>query len=166
MQLKIGVLAVLTIMAVSSCRKSRVNNKGCESAYIYEKIDTCTVLIPNFMSPNGDGRNDRLFPVCDCPIQLTDIKVFKLSGKEVYRETSLSLGWDGKVDHEYKKDNVYDFSMEVVVSGQTRSYKGQVTKVGGLESNSITNIDNCIGTDRYDTPAIDPNSYDVVLSGN
>ena len=44
----------------------------------------CTVSIPNAVSPNGDGINDRLEVFSDCSIRVIEIRIFDKWGGELY----------------------------------------------------------------------------------
>lgn len=53
---------------------------------------TCTVSIPNAVSPNGDGINDQLEVFSDCDIQVTDIRLFDKWGGELYHVQGGTVG--------------------------------------------------------------------------
>lgn len=50
--------------------------------------EECTVSIPNAISPNGDGINDRLEFFSSCAINITEFRLFDKWGGELYRAES------------------------------------------------------------------------------
>lgn len=50
--------------------------------------EECTVSIPNAISPNGDGINDRLEFFSSCAINITEFRLFDKWGGELYRTES------------------------------------------------------------------------------
>jgi len=52
--------------------------------------------LPNVFSPNGDGRND-VFTIKTKNLKSLTVKVFDLSGRQVYEWNGLEGGWDGNL---------------------------------------------------------------------
>ena len=80
-----------------------LKNLECGKQTVFEYAVTvedcgCVVQLPNAMSPNGDGQNDRLqaFPACEV-IRLK-MTVFNRWGNQVYAGFASDNGWDGKVN--------------------------------------------------------------------
>ena len=51
--------------------------------------EECTVSIPNAISPNGDGINDRLEFFSSCAIRITEVRIFDKWGGELYTTESV-----------------------------------------------------------------------------
>jgi uncharacterized protein (TIGR02145 family)/gliding motility-associated-like protein len=56
------------------------------------------IFVPKGFSPNGDGQNDRLYPILVGISQLKYFQVYNRWGQKVYQSTSASEGWDGKLN--------------------------------------------------------------------
>jgi len=58
---------------------------------------TTGIFVPKAFSPNGDGQNDRLFPVLVGVSQLRYFRVYNRWGVLVYeaRTSGSNIGWDG-----------------------------------------------------------------------
>ncbi len=100
-------------------------------------IDTpTTIVIPNIITPNGDGANDR-FEIKNVETWLTtrSVQIFNRWGSPVFETTSYdnAVAWEGK-DQSGKQlaDGVYFYIIEVYdqPSGKRKTYNGQITIMG------------------------------------
>ena len=68
---------------------------GCESVdFISVTFINCLVVVPNIITPNGDGINDEWIIELDQP-QFYQAIVYNRLGRKVYQTNDASLGWDG-----------------------------------------------------------------------
>lgn len=70
---------------------------GCstiDSVTVYV-LERPTLLVPTAFSPNGDGLNDRLFPITDKIASINAFQVFNRWGEMVYETSNFESGWDG-----------------------------------------------------------------------
>ena len=103
-----------------------VSYKGCTSSIEYPITVVENVVLPNFFTPNGDGKNDEW--VVDAT-GMTNIQVYVFDrwGREVYSSTDSKSAWDGKFNG---GGNVpegvyfYTFTATSPASGKTTSQKG------------------------------------------
>ncbi|RYD93060.1 MAG: T9SS type B sorting domain-containing protein, partial [Sphingobacteriales bacterium] len=58
---------------------------------------SCLILVPTGFTPNGDGRNDFLFPLNAFKADNLDFKVFNRWGELVFRANNHLQKWDGKI---------------------------------------------------------------------
>ncbi|WP_228853101.1 Ig-like domain-containing protein [Aegicerativicinus sediminis] len=70
------------------------NSNGCEASLLVTVVIKETVIIPNTVSPNGDGFNDQWF----LPSSLTnngsvEISIYTETGKTIYRTTNYQNNW-------------------------------------------------------------------------
>jgi gliding motility-associated-like protein len=87
------------------------------------------VFVPNVFSPNGDGRNDKLF-VYGNYISQVDMHIFNQWGQEIFIIDSKTKGWDGTYKGKPQPVGVYVYAMKVVMTdGRTISTKGSITLV-------------------------------------
>jgi gliding motility-associated-like protein len=72
------------------------------------------VQLPSVFSPNGDGKNDKLF-VRGNNISEIDLKIFNRLSTMVYHGTSISEGWDGTYQGKIQECDVYVY----ILTGKT-----------------------------------------------
>jgi gliding motility-associated-like protein len=53
------------------------------------------IFVPNAFSPNGDGRNDVIRPICVGISQLNFFRLYSRWGQLVFSTTEINKGWDG-----------------------------------------------------------------------
>ena len=56
---------------------------------------TCDFYVPNAFTPNGDGKNDLMFPFTINIRQIVFFRIFNRWGELVYETSSFGGGWDG-----------------------------------------------------------------------
>ncbi|MBW3545469.1 MAG: gliding motility-associated C-terminal domain-containing protein, partial [Bacteroidetes bacterium] len=101
---------------------------GCsstDSVKVYVKND---LFIPNLLTPNDDGQNDR-FQVYGNGIKEISFSIFDRYGKLFYQTTSveeaLSRGWDGTASGSPAPSGVYVWSLKgVYYDGRPLQFKG------------------------------------------
>jgi large repetitive protein len=87
------------------------------------------VFVPNVFSPNGDGKNDKLF-VYGNYITQVDMHIFNQWGQEIYIIDSKTKGWDGTFKGKPQPVGVYVYALKAVMTdGRTISMKGSITLV-------------------------------------
>lgn len=55
------------------------------------------IFVPNAFTPNNDGLNDVLKPICVGIKELQFFRIFNRWGQEVYATSQIGQGWDGKI---------------------------------------------------------------------
>lgn len=55
------------------------------------------LFVPTAFTPNGDGMNDRLYPICVGIKRLVFFRVYDRWGKLVFATNQIGSGWDGRV---------------------------------------------------------------------
>jgi len=142
---KIFLLTAL-ILSLLACRKEHVKNDICDCADSQSTviIGSDTLIIPNLITPNGDGYNDMWriinidkFP--DCKVKVTRPGLF---GGTVFESTGYTQMWDGS----NKKEGKYKY--EITINGQT--YKGFVCIYRGRTLNNYNCINACVKIDAGD----------------
>jgi len=79
-------------------------------------IDNCPKYeIPNFFSPNNDGKNDTLYPFPYRFVSNIDLAIYNRWGMEVYRTTDIDIKWNGNDQSTGMAcpDGVYFYTCEV-----------------------------------------------------
>jgi gliding motility-associated-like protein len=85
----------------------------------------CTVDLPNAFTPNGDSSNDS-FSLVGKNVELVSITIYSRWGQAVYNGTQ---PWDGRVDGQDAPSDVYMYSADISVCGESKRQLGQVTLV-------------------------------------
>ena len=113
---------------------SATNAAGCtETATVFlEGTKDKRVSIPNAISPNNDGNNDRFF-VFDTPFvaKLGPMRIYDRWGNLMFTGIEDMLrrgeGWDGRVDDEPVQSGVYTYVLQVeYIDGDTRAFQGEL----------------------------------------
>ena len=110
------------------------NAQGCtvETEVVLNGTKDKVVGIPNAVSPNNDGINDR-FAIFPTPFveRMGPMRIFDRWGNLVYvgigSQLNLEEGWDGTNDGEPVQEGVYIYTLPVVyIDGEERIFKGEV----------------------------------------
>jgi large repetitive protein len=85
------------------------------------------VFVPNVFSPNGDGKNDKLF-VYGNYISKVEMRIFNQWGEQIIFINSLNQGWDGKHRGKPQPVGVYVYVLKAVMTdGRVVNLKGSIT---------------------------------------
>ncbi|MCC6411331.1 MAG: gliding motility-associated C-terminal domain-containing protein [Saprospiraceae bacterium] len=100
-----------TIVVDSVGAYSVTVTNGCESqTATFEVVlpEETERMIPNAFTPDGDGTNDVFLPLYDCPaVSGYEFRIYNRWGREVFKTTVPTAGWDGKVEGEPGTSDVY-----------------------------------------------------------
>jgi gliding motility-associated-like protein len=72
------------------------------------------IFVPNAWTPNGDGHNDKLFPI---PVRIKELKYFRVFnrwGQLVFETNILWQGWDGIFQGQPQVMDTYTWTLEAV----------------------------------------------------
>jgi len=89
----------------------------------------CMIFIPNVFTPNGDGINDKFFPVIKCDLKQYTLLVFNRWGKLIFESTDQNEKWDGKYNDKEAPDGVYFYRMNFL---QNNTSSEMDYKVGSI----------------------------------
>jgi gliding motility-associated-like protein len=70
-------------------------------------IDVCELSIANVFTPNGDGINDKFYPLTKCTTEQYEFFIYNRWGQLVYKTTNQTDKWDGKYREEDCSEGVY-----------------------------------------------------------
>ena len=89
------------------------------------------VYVPTAFTPNNDGKNDRLKPVCIGITELKNFTLFNRWGQKIYETATCgSTGWDGRINGELQPAGTYVYQWQAVgYNGKVLSGKGVVVLV-------------------------------------
>jgi gliding motility-associated-like protein len=86
-------------------------------------LNNCEIIIPNIITPNGDGVNDYFQIIGLNPNQNINIQVFNRWGTSVFEQDNYLNNWDA-----YSlPDGVYFYSLEITGTGESLNYSGPLT---------------------------------------
>ena len=73
------------------------NELGCYDSFSTSliKLQSCSVAVPNAFTPNGDGKNDYLFPLNAFAVRDLEFKVYNRFGQQVFETREATDKWDG-----------------------------------------------------------------------
>ncbi len=76
------------------------NNLGCydTSSATITKMQSCYITVPNAFTPNGDGKNDYLYPLNAFNATALDFKVYNRAGQIVFETRDWTKKWDGTIN--------------------------------------------------------------------
>ncbi len=106
---------------------------GCTDSYslvvgINNVVNDITELIPNVISPNGDGKNDywRLDFV-DVFYPNAEIEIFNRWGESIFRSTGYSNAWDGTYRGDALPVGAYYYTLDLKDPDKPGIIKGNIT---------------------------------------
>lgn len=90
---------------------------------------TDDLFVPNYFTPNADGRNDILY-FYGSSVATLDFRIFNQWGEQVFASTDKSRGWDGSAGGKQQPVGVYMYvAKATMANGQTRTLKGSVNLI-------------------------------------
>ena len=97
---------------------------------VFEECNGDIIAVPNSFTPNGDGKNDRLFVRGKLLSQMKLFRIFDRWGAMMYESNNINEGWDGTYRGKEAVPDVYVYYVEVVcINGETTIKKGDVTLI-------------------------------------
>ena len=87
-----GIDTLFKTLAITSCDST---------------IDVCELSIANVFTPNGDGINDKFYPLTKCTTEQYEFFIYNRWGQLVYKTTNQTDKWDGKYREEDCSEGVY-----------------------------------------------------------
>ena len=105
------------------------NNSGCSDTSCQSVAITIIngIDVPTAFSPNGDGRNDKIF-VRGYGINKMTWRIYNRWGTLVYSGTDPNEGWDGTYQGRVQPQDVYHYTLVVEFSSKDRAVKkGDIT---------------------------------------
>ena len=111
------------------------NERGCKDSatitivVIRPNCDETDVYVPNAFSPNGDNIND-VWRFRSNFVDLVEVHVYNRWGQEVFTSNDVNFEWDGTMNGEFLKPDVYAYYIKVIcVDASEYISKGNVTLV-------------------------------------
>lgn len=102
------------------------NSTGCSSTSSQVIEILGDIVIPNVISPNGDGIND-LFTIKSSGLKTYDLVIMNRWGTKVFGSTSAKDHWDGKINGNPAADGVYFYILNASSTNKEFKFQGYVT---------------------------------------
>jgi gliding motility-associated-like protein len=85
------------------------DNLGCQDTALSEitKLQSCYITVPNAFTPNGDGKNDWLYPLNTFQVSNFEFQVFNRFGQLVFESRDPSKKWDGTINGHPQESGTY-----------------------------------------------------------
>ncbi len=100
---------------------------GCQDTTSEQitKLQTCNVSVPNAFTPNGDGKNDYLYPLNAYNTTNLEFQVFNRYGQLVFETRDWTKKWDGRLNGQPAETGGYVWMLSYTDgSGKKLSQRG------------------------------------------
>jgi len=103
------------------------NNLGCLDSLSEQitRLQSCVIAVPNAFSPDGNGKNDFLYPLNAFMATNVEFRVFNRFGQMVFESKDWNHRWDGKINGEPQPVGTYVWTLRYTdSSGKKFSTRG------------------------------------------
>ncbi len=103
------------------------NNMGCLDTVSREitKLQSCAIAVPNAFTPNGDGKNDYLYPLNAFSASNLEFRVYNRYGQLVFETRDWTKKWDGSINGRPQETGTYVWMLQYTDgSGMKISQRG------------------------------------------
>ncbi len=82
---------------------------GCSDTvtHVVRVLNNCYIAVPSAFSPNGDGKNDFLYPLNALKADQLEFKVYNRVGQLVFATKDWTKKWDGKINGVLQDTGLY-----------------------------------------------------------
>lgn len=89
-----------------------------------------SIFVPTAFTPNGDGRNDALKPICAGILRLNYFRIYNRWGQLVFSTSEMGQGWDGTIGGQPQATGSFVYMVQGVdYTGKTISQKGTLVLI-------------------------------------
>ncbi len=103
------------------------NNMGCYDTATRQisKLQSCYITVPNAFTPNGDGKNDFLYPLNAFNATNLEFKIYNRYGQLVFETRDWTRKWDGTINGQLQSPGTYVWTLRYTdISGKIFFQKG------------------------------------------
>ena len=113
-----------TVVATNSCGSSTA------TVQVVHELCPCVPYLPNAFTPDGDGINDRVFPVFRCQTGTVHWEIYDRWGNLVFTAEAVDSPWDGTIAGAPVPEGVYVWRARAQGTGREPAiYMGSITLV-------------------------------------
>jgi gliding motility-associated-like protein len=89
------------------------NDMGCYDTLItpITKMQSCYITVPNGFTPNGDGKNDFLYPLNAFNAADLEFSIYNRNGQLVFETRDWTRKWDGTIHGSPQKTGTYIWTL-------------------------------------------------------
>ncbi|MES2760564.1 MAG: gliding motility-associated C-terminal domain-containing protein [Bacteroidota bacterium] len=102
------------------------NSTGCSNSAVQVIEIMDDIIVPNVITPNGDGIND-LFTIKTSGLKDYQLNIFNRWGTKVFSSSSANAHWDGKINGNTVPDGVYFYILNASTSNKQLEFHGNVS---------------------------------------
>jgi gliding motility-associated-like protein len=85
------------------------------------------IFMPSAFTPNGDGKNDNIYPICVGIKELKFFRLFNRWGQLIFNTSQIGKGWDGRIGGAQQASGNFVFMVQGVdYTGKTIFKKGNI----------------------------------------
>ncbi|HSK11794.1 MAG TPA: T9SS type B sorting domain-containing protein, partial [Phnomibacter sp.] len=93
------------------------NGNGCKTVdtllvKMRDPDPVSDIFVPKAWSPNGDGHNDRIYPLCVNIVELKFFRVFNRWGQLMFETNIIGYGWDGMYKGQPQVSDTYTWTLD------------------------------------------------------
>lgn len=74
-------------------------------------VNSCYITVPNAFTPNGDGKNDYLYPLNAWKASNLEFYIYNRYGQVVFHTTNWTNKWDGRINGQLQSSGVFVWSL-------------------------------------------------------
>jgi gliding motility-associated-like protein len=102
-----------------------ISDALCPACYDYNS--ECGIYVPNYFSPNNDGKNDQLCLYSNC-FQAVDFSIYDRWGEKVFGTSDPKECWDGNYKGKPMSTAVFAYQLKAtLITGRVISQKGAIS---------------------------------------
>ena len=107
------------------------NNLGCFDSLSEEitKLQSCFITVPNAFTPNGDGKNDFLYPLNAYTATNLEFRVFNRYGQLVFETRDWTQKWDGTINGKPQPIGAYVWTLRYTDGSSGKVFSSRGTSV-------------------------------------
>ena len=86
------------------------------------KLQSCSIAVPNAFTPNGDGKNDYLYPLNGNLTSSLEFQVYNRYGQLVFETRDWSKKWDGTIGGKPQPTGTYVWMLHYTEGASGKSF--------------------------------------------
>ncbi len=100
------------------------DNMGCYDTTSEQitKLQSCSIAVPNAFTPNGDGKNDYLYPLNGNLTSSLEFQVYNRYGQLVFETRDWSKKWDGTIGGKPQPSGSYVWMLHYTEGASGKSF--------------------------------------------